>query len=178
MAMREKGQSLVEYALIAALCAVAMIAALMMFGTQISNSFDNLRGGLAEKGFNGTWIPERSPIAILYDDFRSRTLAYYKEYGKWPPKKAPKNFTSLGLDPDDWSDPVHGILWTPRGENIRLKNIKGDDIQIFVDDMDGNTLQVYDGWKILCPVTESSCYLQSVEPGNEVDIESIQFVEE
>ncbi len=42
MARREKGQSMVEYALILVLIAVVVIAVLMVLGTQIKNVFSNI----------------------------------------------------------------------------------------------------------------------------------------
>lgn len=176
--LHERGQGLVEYSLLASLTSLVLIAVLMLLGPRISNLFDSLRNMLSINGIQGTWIPEQSPIKLLFEDFQTRTLEYYDYHGRWPRRKAPRNFTDIGLDPSDWGDPINGISWTPRGENIRLRNERGDNIQIYINDLDGNTLQLYDGWDIWCPVTASTCYYQSIQPGNEVDINSIQFVEE
>jgi len=63
-------------------------------------------------------------------DFESRILKYYKEKGKWPSTSSPKNFTDIGLNPDDWSKPVDGLYLSPNGSKVNLANKKGDNLQV------------------------------------------------
>lgn len=174
----ERGQALAEYALVTSLVGLVLIAGLMMFGTRIAALFDRLTERLTTYGVDVAWAPEITKIQTIQDDFRSRTLDYYDRKGRWPHARTPQNFTDLGLNPDDWTSPVEGIVWVPRGNTIRLRNIKRDNIQVYVNDMNGNTLHLYDGWNILCPVTEDSCYYHTIDPGNKVDISTIKIVEE
>ena len=46
-AMKEKGQGLVEYALILVLVAIVVIAALMILGPVIGNAFSNINSSLS-----------------------------------------------------------------------------------------------------------------------------------
>ncbi|MCA9732220.1 hypothetical protein KC799_08815 [candidate division KSB1 bacterium] len=178
--IHRRGQALVEYSLILSLVAIVLIAVFMALSSRISSMVDALIGVLAENGVHATWIPETpsNPYQTNFEDFQSRIMDYYDNHGSWPSKKSPKNFTSIGLDPADWSDPIDGIIWTPKGNKVNLQNANGDDIQIYVNDLNGNTLHLYDGWKIICPMTDTTCYYKKVEPGNEVDITTIQAVQE
>jgi len=45
---REKGQTLIEYALLVVLIAIVVIVALQLLGPQISNVFDSIRGDLGD----------------------------------------------------------------------------------------------------------------------------------
>jgi len=174
----ERGQALVEYTLVTTIIGLGLIVGLMLFGTQIAALFDHLTEQLTTNGIDVAWAPETTRIQTIQEDFRSRTLDYYNDKGRWPHARNPRNYTDLGLDPDDWCSPGEGLRWISRRDTIRMKNVKGDNIQVYVDDMNGNTLHLYDGWNILCPVTENSCYYHTIDPGNKVDISTIQIVEE
>lgn len=50
---KEKGQGLVEYALILVLVAIVVIAALMILGPIIGNVFSNINSSLGDLGSNG-----------------------------------------------------------------------------------------------------------------------------
>jgi pilus assembly protein Flp/PilA len=45
---REKGQAMVEYALILVLIAVVVIVVLILLGNQVKNTFCNISGGLGQ----------------------------------------------------------------------------------------------------------------------------------
>lgn len=46
-----KGQGLVEYALILMLIAMVVIVALQMLGVKLSNTYENINGGVTSAGF-------------------------------------------------------------------------------------------------------------------------------
>ena len=169
----ERGQSKIEYALIVSLVAVTAIVALMFFAPQIKKLF-NAATGFSTVTAEGT--PEVSSTNQIIADFQSRILAYYKKNGRWPRTFSPYNFTDIGLNPDDWSKPVNGLYFSPHGSEVGIANHAGDNIQVYVDDLNGKTLKVYDGWGIWCPVDKSTCYYHTVAPGNEVDISTIKVV--
>ena len=160
------GQASTEYAIIIVLVAVVVIVALAGLGLAISNSFGVVTNNLI------TPTPGRSTAAIIAD-FNARMLAYYNAHGSWPRTWSPYNFTDLGLNPSDWSQPVNGLYFSPHGSEVGIANAVGDNIQVYVKDLNGNTLHLYDGWAIWCPVNSSSCYYHTVAPGNEINISSL-----
>jgi len=174
----QSGQGLVEYFLIVMLVGLIGTSFSLAFGPQISNQF-NRAGGAAPGATSAASAPGKplTPIQTLLGDFKSRTLAYYAKYGRWPRSSEENRFTDLGLNPDDWHDPVQGVYWKPNGSQIGLANRKEDNLQVYVKDLKGNTLQLYDGWNIWCPVGSSSCYYHTVAPGNEVDISTVTVVQ-
>ena len=162
----QSGQGIVEYALIIVLIALAVIAALIGLGAATGNSLGLVAGKMA------TPTPGTSTAAIIAD-FNARMLAFYNLHGSWPRTWSPYNFTDIGLNPSDWSQPVNGLYFSPHGSEVAIANVAGDNLQVYVKDLNGNTLHLYDTWAIWCPVNSSTCYYHTVAPGNEVNISTI-----
>jgi len=168
----ERGAANVEYSLLVLFLALAVMAALLILGPRISGLYESAAGGLSGPGDEAGL----SPIDRILRDFQARIQAYYNKYGHWPRSWGDYRFTDLGLNPADWKGPVDGIYWNPNGQYIGLGNKKGDNLQIYVTDLEGNRIKLYDGWNIWCSGT--TCYYHTVAPGNEVDISTIEVVEE
>ncbi len=164
----QPGQGLTEYAIILALVAIVTIAALSLLGSGIGNTF--LALPFIEKEGSNT-------ILSITDDFLSRIREFYDENGKWPRSWGDYAFTDIGLDPDDWDDPIEGLYWKPHGKDVGLANRPGDDVEVYVDDLDGNTLHLYNGWSIWCQ-TNNKCYYHSVAPENEIDASTIVVIKD
>lgn len=171
----ETGQSKLEYALLLALVALVVVAALLLFAPQISTAYfqaiANLPSGQEQES-------GQKPFLGIMQDFLDRIRAFYAANGQWPRSWGAYRFTDLGLDPADWSNPVEGIYWNPNGDKLGLANRNGDNLQVYVNDLEGNTLQLYDGWNIWCVAGSGQCYYHTVAPGNEVDISTLVVVEE
>lgn len=173
-AIPETGQSKVEYALLLALVALAVTAVLLLFGPFISQAYLQAASNLPA----GQEQAEQAPFLGIMQDFLSRIRAFYDANGHWPRSWGTYRFTDLGLDPADWSGPVEGIFWNPNGDKLGLANRSGDDLQVYVNDLEGNTLHLYDGWNIWCAAGSGQCYYHTVAPGNEVDISTLVVVTE
>jgi Flp pilus assembly pilin Flp len=169
----ERGQSKIEYALVISLVAIAAILALTFLAPQIKELFNKA------SNLNSTTAEESGSLTTdqILADFQSRILAYYQKNGRWPRTWSPYNFTDIGLNPDDWSQPVNGLYFSPHGSEVGIANRKDDNLQIYVNDLSGKTLKLYDGWSIWCPVDKPTCYYHTVAVGNEVDIGTINVVE-
>jgi Flp pilus assembly pilin Flp len=163
------GQANVEYALLLILLALAIIAALVFFGAKISSLYTSASSKLPAE----TQVPNTLSTNKILADFKERILAYYQKNGHWPRTFSPYNFTDIGLNPDDWSKPVNGLYFSPHGNEVGIANRKDDKYQLYVNDLNGKTLKVYDGWGIWCPVNTTKCYYHTVSPGNEVDINTL-----
>ena len=162
-----RGVSTVEYALLLALLAVIVIAVLASLGMVISSNVGSVSSAMGTP--NG-----RSPLQSLLGDisnWQARMLAYHQKYGSWPRTWSPYNFTDLGLNPADWSQPVDGLMISPHGDEVGLS--PAPNYQIYVKDLNGNTLKVYSTWAIWCPVGDSNCYYHTVAPGNEININTL-----
>jgi Flp pilus assembly pilin Flp len=170
----QAGQTNIEYALLLVLIAVIIIAVVALSGSAIARQLGNVANILATP--SGSPTTSISPYATALQalaDFQSRILNYYNLHGSWPRTWSPYNFTDLGLNPNDWSLPVDGLYLSPHGSDVGISNKKGDNLQVYVKDLNGNTLHLIDSWSIWCPVNTSTCYYHTVAPGNEVDISTI-----
>jgi len=197
--LAQRGQTLLEYALLLILVALVAIPLVVLFGGGIKNAFTDLFGGraastsvvqtvtptalstaIATPGPTGTPTPIPTPpptaITSIAQDFMERIMAYYNKYGKWPRTNGERQYTDLGLNSDDWDNPVQGVNWDPAGSTVHLTIKKEDNVQMYVNDLDGNKLKVFNKWPIVCVATSGSCYYHTVAPGNEVDINSLVVV--
>jgi Flp pilus assembly pilin Flp len=186
----QRGQSLIEYALLLILVALVAIPLVILFGGGIKNVFTDLFGGPETTQVVLTEVPTEFPteepilipttpptaITSITQDFMARIMDFYNKNGKWPKTSGDKQFTDIGLRPNDWDNTVEGINWDPSGSTINLTVKKEDNIQMYVNDLGGNKLKVYSNWPIVCVATSGSCYYHTVAPGNEVDINSVVVV--
>jgi Flp pilus assembly pilin Flp len=173
MKTTERGQSKIEYALILSFASLAAIVVMMFLGPQIRDLFDRASSSLPTAGDNEDETPA---FLQAIKDFQARIMNFYEKNGRWPRTWSPYNFTDIGLKPEDWDEPVDGLYLSPHGDEVGIANRKGDDLDVYVDDLDGKTKKLYDGWSIWCPVDKPHCYYHTVAPGNEVDISTIRVV--
>ncbi len=170
----QAGQANIEYALLIVLIAVIIIAVVALSGSAIAKRLGDVANMLATP--SGSPTTSASPYATaLLDlaDMQSRIMSYHNKYGGWPRTWSPYNFTDLGLNPADYAQPINGLYISPHGAEVGIANRAGDNLQVYVKDLNGNTLHLIDTWAIWCETTTSVCYYHTVAPGNEVDISTI-----
>lgn len=165
-----------EYALIIALIAVALIGGFLGFGETVSDmlilpSGDQLAALQAAGEDSAQWFQSTA------QDFMARMAAFYAEHGHWPKTRGQKRFLELGMNPGDWKQSLNGLIFNPRGDKVGLKNVRGDNIDIFVTDLKGNRVQLKDNKNIWCVAASGKCYINNVKPNNEVDISTLEIVE-
>ncbi|HHE73289.1 MAG TPA: hypothetical protein ENL34_13525 [Chloroflexi bacterium] len=169
----KRGQSTVELALLVALIAIVAMISLLLLGPRLNEAYQAVVAALS----GGTTEPTTSPVVTITQDFLARMRDYYNTHGRWPRSWGSYRFTDIGLDPADWSGPIEGIYWNPRGNAIGLANRRGDNLQVYVRAKNGNLLKLYDGWDIWCLATDGTCYYHTIAPGNEVDISTLMVLE-
>jgi len=165
------GQAKIEYALLIVLVALVAIVVLALLGPQISEVYQSI-----VSQFSSVEEEQKSSVVSLMEDFLSRIIAFQAANGKWPRSWGDYRFTDIGLNPADWAGPVEGIYWNPNGDKIGLANKPGDNLQVYVEDLNGNRLKLYDGWNIWCVAATGQCYYHTVAPGNEVDLNTLTVV--
>ena len=163
------GQGLIEYALILVAVAIVVMVFLTSYGTSINDLFRVLPFFQDD---------ESDSVLAIKDDFLDRIQEFYEENSRWPRSWGEYAYTDIGLDPDDWDEPVEGIYWGPHGADVGLANRHGDNLEIYVDDLNGNRLHLYNGWNIWCRADDGKCYYHRVAPQNEIDITTLEVVEE
>lgn len=175
LARNERGQAMIEYLLLLMLLVVGSFAALGTVNSTQGAAWDTLRAAVA--GASGAATQESQPTKVekIVEDFLQRIQAFYDERGRWPRSWGDFAYTDIGLNPADWSGPVEGIYWGPNGQRIGLANKIGDTLEIYVDDLNGNTRHLVNGWNIWC--YPGVCYYHTATPGNEVDISTLRVVD-
>jgi len=168
-----EGQGLVEIALLIALVAIIVVASLTLLGPAVSGHLGTVAQSLEGLAPVESSTPRYMQIRA---DFAQRILDYYEANGRWPRSWGSYVYTDIGLDPVDWQDPVEGIHWGSNHGRVVLGTEHDDGYQVYVRDLEGNRLHLYDGWNIWCPVLESVCYYHTVAPGNEIDISTLEVV--
>ena len=167
--LNEAGQSIIEYSLLLGLLILIAVSGLATIGPL----FDTL-----DEGFAGAQMADVAPSPAtprymdILDDYLRRIAAFQAQNGRWPRSWGDYAFTDIGLNPNDWDETVEGIRWNPHGSDVGLANRIGDNIQIYVNDMHGNTLHLVDGWNIWC-TTGGKCYFHHIAPETEVDINTL-----
>ena len=161
-----RAQGTTEYALILALVTLAILLVVAVFGRGLAAAYQK-----AVDGLNGTTAA--ASIQSIAQDFMGRIMKYRQTTGNWPSTWGDQRFTQLGLNVADWAVPVNGIQWGPHGQYIGLANVKGDNLQVYVKDMDGNTMHLIDTWNIWCDAVDGTCYYHTIGTGTVVDLSTI-----
>ena len=78
---KEKGQGLVEYALILVLVAIVVIAVLMLLGPIIGNVFSTINDSLSGVGSGGGAVAAAEPVGLGCNDIHADGYATGPGYG-------------------------------------------------------------------------------------------------
>jgi Flp pilus assembly pilin Flp len=173
LAENQSAQALTEYGLLLAVLAIIVTAILTTMGARTAEVFSQVAAVLA-----GQTKLQPASAQQIANDFLNRINMYYQQHGSWPRSWGDYRFSDLGLNPQDWTNAVDGVFWNPNGDKLGLANRAGDDLQIYVQDLNGNTLHLYDGWNIWCTPGNHTCYYHTVAPGNEVNLDTLQVVKQ
>lgn len=118
-----------------------------------------------------TYTEITTNIISLIEDF-------YQENGGYPRSWGDYAYTDIGLDPEEWQQAYDHIIYSPAGYKVNIK--PEDDYAFIVTDLEGNqrTLSYSYNWVLVYSMEEENWYYHSIEEGNEIDIETLQVVED
>jgi len=176
---RQAGQGLVEYALIISLIALTVIVIVSRIGSSVSSAMGQFSATVSETE-NPTSPTQEDPISpsqLAISDISARLSSFFNTNGYWPRTWSPYNFTDIGLNSNDYAQPIDGLYISPQGSMVKIANKTGDNIEVYAQDLNGDTVHLYNGWSIWCPVNDANCYYHTVAPGNEVVPSSIYAVQ-
>jgi len=105
------------------------------------------------------------PLSPLGDDPQEITAsflglmnAYHQANGAWARSWSPFSYTDLGLDPFYWGQAVGGARYGPNGAYLGIANVGGDNYEIYVDTLAGQTLHVVNGWCVWVRATDGRAF--------------------
>ncbi len=103
-----------------------------------------------------------------------RITAFYTENGRYPRSWGDYRFTDIGLDPQEWEDRWHDhIGYGPGGTRVSARPEDGWAMEVTGLDGEERTLTNDLNWNIWYDVPSGQWYYHRIEPGNEIDIETL-----
>lgn len=134
-----------------------------------------------------TWLlylgGEAAPLTTLGSTFAEISTAMidlilqkYAEDGYYGRTWGDYKYEDIGLDPEEWSEPVLHIIYTPSGSTMRIK--PEDGYRFLVEDYTGaiRTLTSSSNWNLIYDVTTETWYYHSIAESNVIDINSLQVL--
>lgn len=124
---------------------------------------------------------EPAPLSSLGSNFPEISSAmaeiirnHYDEMGSYGRTWDPYQYTDLGLDPEEWANPIDHVYYRPSGSTMNLRPEEG--YQLFMTDMNGtDRVLTYNlNWNLIYKVDEDKWYYHTVDPLNEIDISTIE----
>lgn len=84
-------------------------------------------------------------------------------------------YTDIGLDPQDWNEPILHVFYTPSGSTVRIK--PEDGYQFIVEDYLGTTrvLTSSSNWNLVYDVKTETWYYHSIAESNVIDINTLEI---
>lgn len=114
-----------------------------------------------------------STFTEISGGFIERITAFNNDNGHYPRSWGSYAYTDLGLEKEDWENPINHIKYVPRGN--RLAITPEEDYDFIVTDLNGNqrTLKARYNWNIWYDFNTEAWYFKDIQPNNEVDIETL-----
>jgi len=104
---------------------------------------------------------------------------FYDDNGRYPRSWGDYRFTDIGLEPGTWDDtPYEGVIYEPGGNRISVKPEAGWQINVMGIDGSPRTLTEGLNWNIWYDMATGAWYYHNIEPGEEIDISTMEVVEE
>jgi len=130
---------------------------------------DEEQGPLTSLG--STYTEIISGIISLIQDFYDENERYPRSWGDYV-------FTDIGLDPEEWQQPYDHIIYKPGGNRVSL--CPEDNYAFTVQDLEGNTrtLSYSLNWNLVYSMDNGIWYYHSIEEGNEIDISTLEVIED
>jgi len=81
-------------------------------------------------------------------------------------------FTDIGLDPDDWQDPVNHMLYKPSGQKLMVTPEDGYEFKVELES--GESKTVWKGYNIIYDVEDKNWYYHFISLDNIIDIDTLR----
>jgi Flp pilus assembly pilin Flp len=172
---KEDGQGIVEYGLIVSLVAIVSISSLGILSSGFTDKFDAFGDVLS--------IEQASPLTPLGDNFAEisvsmidKIIAKYQSSGKYGRNWGDFAYTDLGLDPNDWKNPVEHIYYKPGGANLSIRPEDGWSFNVTGTDGSKKVMKASYNWNLTYNDANKKWYYHTIAPENEIDINTLTTV--
>jgi pilus assembly protein Flp/PilA len=172
---KEDGQGIVEYGLIVALVAIVSVSSLGFLSGGLTDKFAGLDNALETE--------QATPLTPLGDNFAEisqgmidRIIDKFQSSGKYGLTWSDRTYTDLGLNPEDWNNPVEHIYYSPSGAKLNIR--PEDGYSFIVNGIDGKkkTLPASYHWNLTYNDLDKTWYYHTIAPENKIDINTLTTV--
>lgn len=119
-----------------------------------------------------------SPLGNNFEEISggmiSLILKRYVEQNSYGRTWGDYRYTDLGLDPEDWKEPILNMKYTPSGSQLLISPEKGYKFKIKNDD--GEIKTVLDVYNLIYETKTSEWYYHSIKPENIVNIDTLEII--
>ena len=140
------------------------------------NGWSHARGE-GDEGEEGT-PQEGTPQGDNHEDVTAELIQKLKEYyeknGKYPSGNVEKALAELGLDPEEWGQPVNHILYEPSGSKLQLSPEDGYSFTVVDKDGKQQTITSDDNSSLIYDAKTDKWYYKTVSPKREIDISTLE----
>jgi prepilin-type N-terminal cleavage/methylation domain-containing protein len=101
---------------------------------------------------------------------------FYQQNNRYPRSWGEYVFTDIGLDPSEWAQPVNGLYYSAGGTRVTIQPAEG--YTLTMKSTEGATLTLTPKlkWDLLYDVSDKQWYYHRKDPGNAVDISTLQII--
>lgn len=97
----------------------------------------------------------------------------FEETGSYGSTWGDRRYTDLGLEKEDWDQPIMHILYTPQGNLLKLEPEEGYSFTVYNSSGTEFYMSYRYKWNIYYNTTDKNWYFHSVEPENIIDISTL-----
>ena len=129
--------------------------------------------------FDGEIMVPLSPLGSSFDeisramidlinDFHTTNGVYARTWGDY-------RYTDLGLDPEDWENPIAHIYFKPVGSSLNVRPAEG--YEFIVVDLTDNirVLTHSSNWNFVYSALDETWYFKSISSGDVIDISTLEI---
>lgn len=122
------------------------------------------------------------PLSPLGSDFNeistgmiAKILQKKNDTGSYGRSWGDFRYSDLGLDPEDWKEPIAHLNYMPSGSDLLINPEEGYRIKFQFNT--GQTITGNRAYNIIFDTINEIWYYHKILPGNEIDIDTLQIVE-
>ncbi len=119
-----------------------------------------------------------TPFGNTFDDIVSGMVdainSRYDAMGSYGRTWGDYRYGDIGLNVDDWENPINHIIYKPKGSQLDIT--PEDGYEFTVTDIYNNVLRVYENYNLIYNVLDGKWYYRAISDGIVVDISTLVIV--
>ncbi len=118
-----------------------------------------------------------SPYGNTYQEITPKIIDdiqdYYNEMGRYGRTWGDYRYTDIGLDPNDWNEPILHVYYTPSGSSLFLKPESGYQFLVLNEENDLFVLKSSHNWNLIYSDIDGFWYFHEIDEAKRVDISTL-----